>query len=117
MRVIKTYVAEDGTTFDNEQECAEYEEELRINTFADTALLFDEEGNKMPLSAMNFERAIYIKAVTDEAAAFMAEEFRYCDNPWWNSDTAKAGCWVFFGDAWRPIEDILEMARIIEQIS
>ncbi len=116
MKIIETYVAEDGTEFNNEQECCEYEEKLRAQPFADTALLFDAEGNKMSLSAVSFENATYIKAVTDEAAAYMAKEFKDWDNPWWNSGIVEAGCWAYFGDGWEPVEDILAMARIIKRI-
>ncbi len=119
MQIIKTYIAEDGTKFDNEWECAEHEEKLTAQKFADTAFIYDKDGNPLPMVASGFETAVYLVAKTDEAAAFMAELFKDWCNPWWNScEAVAAGCWVSpDGDEWQPAEDILKMARIIEQIS
>lgn len=116
MVVVKTYIAEDGTHFDTEWECADYESKLRMNAFKDTALLFDIHGQRLPLKEKNFEAAYYIKALTDEAAEYMAELASGWENPWGRSKEAKAGFWVYIGDEWTPAKTILDMAEIINRI-
>ena len=74
MRVIKTYIADDGKRFDSEYECMEYEEKLRSNKFADSAFLFDQDGKKLPLTGDGFEQAYFIICKTEEAADYLYEE-------------------------------------------
>lgn len=116
MTVLKVYVAEDGTKFSDELECIHYEDELRANQFRTTALLFDEDGKPLPLSVGGFESAYYIRAVTDEAAAYMAEEFKDYDNPWYREGHTNAGAWVFFNDNWTAADTIFKIAEILGKI-
>lgn len=116
MTTITTYIAEDGTKFSSEEEREEYENEQRAKEFADTAFLYDEEGNPLSVAAENYENAYYIVAASDEAAEFMAEVFSGWVTPW-DDLGAEAGCWVYDGHNWRSADEILGMAEIIKKIT
>lgn len=123
MEVIKTYVACDGKKFEDEWECQEYEEALEATKYQDTALLFDLGGKPLPLSQEGFQGAFIVKAVTDEAAQYMAEAFHDYWNPWsrdcrWTPSEAKAGCWIFIdnNDDWVPASEYLKTADILRKI-
>ncbi len=110
------YVAEDGTKFNSKTDCLNYEEKLNIQNFSDTALLYDRDGYKLPLTHKGFSDAIYIVAKTDAAALFMDDFFGNWDTPWTNGGMCKAGCWVFYIDKWRCADEILQIADTIKQI-
>ncbi len=118
MTVVKTYIAEDGKKFDDEWECVEYERELKSNQFKDVAFLFDDEGHQLPLTDAGFEDCMFIVCKTDEAAAYMYNEF--CTGyflPWGCADEAKAGMWISINDNWRELEEFLPLAKVAIKIS
>lgn len=117
MKEVKYYVAEDGTKFDDEDECLEYESKTAERIFKDTAFLFDEKGRQLPLSGNAFDVAIYIKATTDAAARFMAEKFGDWTTPWNQMGIIKPGCWAYVNDGWVSIEEIEEIHKILYEIS
>ena len=62
------YVADDGTEFDTEKECLEYEkdyDDIRLNSF----VLYDKKGNKLPLDQDDsfdmFEYILILKRAKD----------------------------------------------------
>lgn len=118
MIVKQTYIAEDGKEFEYERECAEYEAQIRAKEFKDTAMLFDSEGNPLPLTSTGFETCYFILCRTDEAARYMEEEFGNWVNPWCGRDASpiKAGCWIFYNEYWQDAKDLLKIADIAREI-
>lgn len=114
MKIIKTYVADDGTRFDNEYDCITHEEILRSNQFSDTAFLFDKQGNKLPLTCDAFGDAYFIVCKTKEAAEYLKDEFGGTwENPWMHNPVGKE-FWVYFGDSWysaETLENIINLAH------
>lgn len=117
-----TYFADDGTAFESKGECLEYERKQRMSPYKDTAFLFDECGNLLPLTDEGFQKAIFIYCKDNEAAGYMFEEFsRNWRTPWGNWATtlcASSGCWMYDDerDKWIPADDILKTAEIIQKI-
>lgn len=116
MKTIVTYVADDGAIFQTEWECSDYEAKLRAEEFTNTAFLFNNNGERMPLSSDSFEKAFFIFAKTERAAAYLKEEFSDWDNPWTNK-APQAGIWWYNGEHWQPAEEITAIAKIIEIIA
>lgn len=116
-----TYIADDGTRFDYEYECEQYEAAKRAEKFKDTALLFDRNGKTLPLDEESFEDAYFLKAVTDEAAQYMAEIFECWTTPW-NSEYTdftqgiEAGCWAYINEKWSSIDDVKNIIKILREI-
>lgn len=107
-KTVRTYYADDGTEFDNFIDCFDYENQDKYKEFENTALIFHEFGHQMPLNSNNFKHAAYIKAVTNEAAQFMAKTFKKFHTPW-NTNSyddlndnypITAGGWAYKGDRW-----------------
>ena len=118
MKTITTYIANDGTEFNNEWECQDYEAEQEARKYQDTAILLDEDGERLPLCDDSFQEAFYIKAVTDEAARFMAERFVCWSTPWNEYGIEPhAGIWAFFNEEWTQAEEIEKVYKIIRKIS
>ena len=92
MKNIIKYVADDGTIFEDEDECYEYELSLRVARLKDRVRLFDEEMNELQLTTENFENFYHI-AIYDVTA--IAEVKAICEDelgvyhPW---HRAMGGC-------------------------
>lgn len=92
MKEITKYVADDGTIFEDEDECYEYELKLKITNLKDRVRLFDNTLTELPLTAENFEDYYYI-AIHDTTA--IAEIKAICDDnpniyhPWF---PMRGGC-------------------------
>lgn len=117
-----TYIANDGTKFEDYNKCLDYENKDKYLEFKDTALLFDRNGNQMPLCANVFRyQTCYIKALTDEAAQFMAKTFKEYNNPWtitswsdWdNYNPIKAGVWVRYEGKWISATELQSWLNIL----
>jgi hypothetical protein len=67
MKEITRYVADDGTIFEDEDECYEYELKLKIANLKDRVRLFDDTMTELPLTADSLEYYYYI-AIYDIAA-------------------------------------------------
>lgn len=117
-----TYIADDGKVFKDEYECRKYERQLRSNPYKDTALLFDDCGNPLPLTDESVQKASFIYCKDDDAANFMHEEFgRDWLLPWGNYHSvvcASAGCWIYDSerDEWISVNEVLKTAEIIQRI-
>lgn len=111
------YIAEDGKTFNNEEECYKYELSLKSAQFCNEAFLYDEEGRPLPLTDEGFSDAFFIKCKTDEAAQFMKDAFTGNWVSPWDSRPAMAGCWIFRDYIWwQPIDEFLAMYDIAKNI-
>ena len=61
------YIADDGTEFDNEDECLRYESKIALSELGDRILFFDENRRPLELSCDNYEKCFYI-VIKDESA-------------------------------------------------
>ena len=50
------YIANDGTRFDDEDECREYEESLSANALSGKIFFWDDDMNQIPLSSQTLGR-------------------------------------------------------------
>ena len=66
MKEIYMYVADDGTMFDDEDECRAYELEQALGNFQDGITLYNYKGNKIKINDFNGE-AIEFNGLIDEA--------------------------------------------------
>ena len=64
-----TYIADDGTEFDDEDECLAYEAELNFGAFKDHVFLFNSVRSPLSFSLDNFEASYYVVINDDSAAA------------------------------------------------
>lgn len=115
MQVIKTYIAEDGTRFDCEDDCLRYEQSLKAKAFADQALLFDMDGEPLEISDSGFEAAYFIVCKTVAAADFLYENYGSWDNPW-DRDGVSEGVWVYWDDDWYRANAILELSDKLRHV-
>ena len=95
MRVL--YIADDGTEFDNEWDCGDYE--WRQNHKALNSIIFLDENNNVlndPMSDETYNNAETIVVPTDEAAKELRELGEYCG--WFYDSIISAGTWVFNKD-------------------
>lgn len=121
MTIETTYIADDGTRFDNEWDCERHEAKKRAEEFKDTAFLFDHDGKILSLDGDGFEEACYLKAITDDAARYMAEIFAGWCTPW-NSEysdltqSIKAGCWAYINGMWTSTDDVKNIVKTLRKI-
>ena len=120
MTKVTYYIADDGTKFCDEWKCQRYEQDIRMTQYKNTALLFNEEGELLPLCDESIQEAFYIYAVTDDAAHFITEEFGTDYNiPWsFNSESRypRAGIWIFYNSEWIPKSRIDKISAIFSKI-
>lgn len=118
MKVISTYIADDGTEFENSWECEKYEAKCRSNKFKDVALLFDEKGQRLPLTDKGFEKANFIVAKTVEAAEYMVDEFGPGWTTPWDEYGVVAGMWYYDGgdDGWGDVKELFALVDTIKKI-
>lgn len=89
------YIANDGTKFYDMGQCVDYENQKEYRKFKNKILMFTENGTKLSLCFNNMEDMTYLKILTNEAAEFVAETFKYYILPWSKKDKAKAGAWKY----------------------
>ncbi len=85
MEIRTTYVADDGTEFDTEKECYEYEH--RYDDIVESGVVFfDSKHNRMSSNDIIdcAERCLGLYVPTEESAKLVHELFRTigCESPW-----------------------------------
>jgi hypothetical protein len=68
MKIVYTYIADDGTEFDSKYECEEYEKKQQVN-FESVILLDDEFNRLFELSENTFEVMWYMKILDGDKAS------------------------------------------------
>jgi len=117
MRIVTTYIANDGTEFHTQIDCVEYEEKQRDKEFKNTAFLFNQYGEQLKITGMGFEQANFILAKTDEAAQYLFDKFSGYITPWDRGNNAiVAGCWFFDGQDWIPVREYIRQAEVAKRI-
>lgn len=92
MRVL--YIADDGTEFDDQWDCEDYEWIQNHQRLKEIVFL-DEDGKTLenPMSENTYINAETIVVPTDEAAKELRELGEYCG--WFYDSIISAGTWVF----------------------
>ena len=74
MKIITTYIAEDGTSFEDKYACEEYEFNLKRKNIGNYLRLYDANYRRINLSNPNeFDRTYYICWDNQEALDFLDE--------------------------------------------
>lgn len=118
------YRADDGTEFNNEDDCTEYEERQRLRKIKLTSRFWDRSGHPLLIEdlAGTVEHAYYAELATDEEAVFIDsyayEKVGCCIFE--DTSYAKAGRYYYDSDydKWKNIEELnkpyREMLAIFE---
>lgn len=106
-----TYIALDGTRFDDEEACEDYEAKLLTEKYGKNALFFDDDGKPLSFDEDGFLSSAFILCKTKEAAQYLQDEYGPNYYTPWDDNPIDAGCWMRDeGDHnnWRPIEDYID---------
>lgn len=115
MEIKTTYVADDGTEFDTEKECYEYEHRYD-NIVSSGVVFFDSKHNRMPTDDIIYcaEKCLGLYVPTEESAKLVHELFREleCGSPWMDYyDNFDIGYFVYESE-WVAIDR--EMKRLTD---
>lgn len=98
MREVTIYYADDGTRFDNEDECYDYEEECCWKNLIDdyNIELYDEHGN-VP---RNFDEAVFVEFKDEQAVDGFNEYAREHEIYYHLSQTIQPADYSFYVGRW-----------------
>lgn len=119
------YVAIDGAEFDNEKECVEYENSLRMNSLSKTTLFLNEQFEIMNIQTLDPEQVFYIYVDNDDDKKFIDE---YFTNNWCSSPFSENCCgqstnlfdysgWFYYDDnqdEWKHFETEIQIYKNME---
>ena len=117
MRMV--YIADDGTEFDNEIECNEYEHECNMKN--SEIIMLNSNGKKLEITDENYERCSYIKITNDKDLNIikqMGYNIGLYENPeeigefYWNYEDEY---WIKIDDRIEELESDLEELKIIKE--
>ena len=118
------YVAIDGGEFDNEQECIDYENSLRMNGLCKSTLFLDEHFNIMSANNIIPEEVFYIYVNNDDDKKFINDFFtnNWCSSPFstdycQNVNLSQHSGWFYFdtnGDEWKHFETEVQIYKDME---
>ena len=116
MREVKYYLADDGTKFENEKECVQYESQQKLKEHINDFQFFDRNKNPIPIEEADEMKVDIIVINTPAAATYVGEWFedRGCYNPFCDCEFEhEVGTWVYGdtidrGDDWFKIETEIE---------
>ena len=81
----KVFIADDGTSFDSEEECKDYELNLERDEIGADLRFFDMDGEEIRADALtSFDEASFVYVATDDAFDFflgLADNRYWCDIP------------------------------------
>lgn len=120
MKVISQYIAEDGTIFEFESDCIQYERKLKLKKYLGDILLLDYDGEKIDNPVREADRICYIYIRTDDAAECLEEVIRGIYLPWdceGNEPHAGAWAWDNDSDRWISLEELRSLLDNIEKYS
>ena len=125
MKTVIYYVADDGTKFDDEYECAQYERKKLLEEHKDEFQFFSYRKNLIPIEEAITEDVMYIVIKAEGCAEAIGEWFKRdeCDDPFYGVYDKCVGTWVYGdvldrGDEWFKLElEIAEMQSLIDEIN
>ena len=105
MKTIMYFVAEDGTRFENEDECVRYERAAKANSFKNEISFYDADRKPMNVDG-DFDSVYFILVKSLGAAQWLINLCRDegCESPfdyrgvkpglyWWDDDFGHWRCW------------------------
>ena len=117
------YIADDGTKFDNEDECLAHERKMRMRkaNFAENIRLFSRDKEEFIfIDGDDYERAFFMEILTDEAAAMLEEWVREEYNSYmFNNKTIPTAGRFYFdetNDEWVNVEELRQKYESINAI-
>lgn len=116
MKKVEYYVAEDGTKFDNEYDCIQYERKKKIEEHIGDFVFYDIQKNIIFPEIANTEQVAIIVVKTPEAAECISEWFERDGyySPFCSCEFGhEVGTWVCgelveMGDEWVKLEAEIE---------
>ena len=121
MKII--YIADDGTKFDDEDECLAHERKIRMRkaNFAENIRLFSRDKEEFIfIDGDDYERAFFMEILTDEAAAMLEEWVREEYNSYmFNNKTIPTAGRFYFdetNDEWVNVEELRQKYEDINAI-
>lgn len=123
MKEVIYYEANDGTRFDNEWDCAEYEFSKGFEPIAEMLMLWDGDGDKMEIThRTNLGRAYAIYCSSITAAKFLKEwgerdgiitPYSDIDIEWCGE--VPLGEFVYFCDQWYAVNEVVTLFEKMSQ--
>lgn len=117
------YIADDGTKFDDEDECLAHERKIRMRkaNFAENIRLFSKDKEEFIfIDGDDYERAFFMEILTDEAAAMLEEWVREEYNSYmFNNKTIPTAGRFYFdetNDEWVNVEELRQKYESINAI-
>ena len=117
------YIADDGTKFDDEDECLAHERKIRMRkaNFAENIRLFSKDKEEFIfIDSDDYERAFFMEILTDEAAAMLEEWVREeCNSYMFNNKTIPTAGRFYFdetNDEWVNVEELRQKYEDINAI-
>ena len=117
------YIADDGTKFDDEDECLAHERKIRMRkaNFAENIRLFSRDKEEFIfIDSDDYERAFFMEILTDEAAAMLEEWVREEYNSYmFNNKTIPTAGRFYFdetNDEWVNVEELRQKYESINAI-
>lgn len=110
-----SYIADDGTAFEDEDECLEYERALMLKKYEHDIHMWDNEFQPIPITdSKALDKVYYLTCDTAEAVEVMNDWFEHMDysSPFegGNSFAEMAGCHYYWqdNDEWCEADDLIE---------
>lgn len=103
------YVADDGTEFETEKECREYEQEFyKIHL---SMIIFDENFDKIDVAnacCLSNACYLYVKGNAEKVKAYLKEQFAFGEGIY------KSGMYIADGieEKWNFIDNLIEQYRV-----
>lgn len=113
-----SYIADDGTTFEDEDECIDYERGLMLKKYEHDIHMWDCEFQPIPITdSQALDKVCYLTCDTAEAVEVMHNWFEYLgfSSPFEGDESfyAMAGRQYYYmdNDQWYEADDLIEKAR------
>ena len=110
-----SYIADDGTAFEDEDECLEYERGLMLKKYEHDIHMWDNEFQPIPITdSKALDKVYYLTCDTAEAVEVMNDWFEHMcySSPFegGNSFAEMAGCHYYWQDngEWYEADDLIE---------
>ena len=125
MTEIRYWVADDGTKFDEEWDCIQYERKQKIEEYKEDIKLYHYDLEPIPIEQARPDMISIIKVNSIMAADFMHEWFEEegYESPFYGHNLENAvGTWVYGdltgeGDEWIKLEDkIASLQKFLENL-
>ena len=115
MTVETIYIADDGTKFDDENSCLQYERKTALDKIKNSIFLFDDNGNELPLDDKGFEQCYFVVSKSDKASRIAWELLQ--DEYGAPFNECRAGIWYYDYDEWHSVDgEFLSLQRIIAKL-